>query len=129
MTKTRTSDAGTDIKADESCVIMPGGHAAIDTGVIIIGEPGKYCRLAERSGLALKNGIKLGGGIIDEEYRGTVKVIMFNFGSEPFAVHAGDRIAQVIIEEFDTALFTEVATDEILLSTSRGDRGFGSSGK
>ncbi|MDD4247561.1 MAG: dUTP diphosphatase [Methanosarcina sp.] len=128
LVRSRNSDAGTDIKSNEHVIITPnGGRATVDTGVILLGELGKYCKLAERSGLASKKGILLGGGIIDTEYRGTVKVVMVNTGTEPFEVNIGDKIAQVIIHVYDMAPFIEVA--EIAINqTDRGSKGFGSSG-
>ena len=57
--------------------------------------PGFYGRLAPRSGLAVKKGIHVGAGVIDPDYRGEVRVLLFNLGKEDFAVAAGDRIAQV----------------------------------
>lgn len=128
LVKSRQSDAGTDIKSNEHVILDAyGGRATIDTGVVIIGEPGKYCQLAERSGLASKNGIILGGGVIDSEYRGTVGVVLINTSNHLFEVNVGDKIAQVVIHNIDLTPFELYESTEID-ETSRGDKGFGSSG-
>lgn len=84
--------------------------------------------LAPRSGLALKNGIDVGAGVIDYDYRGNVGVILFNHNDSEFVVKEGDRIAQLILEKIVMADPVEVAADEDLPSTERGSGGFGSTG-
>ena len=59
--------------------------------------PGTYARIAPRSGLAIRNFIDVGAGVVDSDYRGEIKVILFNHSAEDFAVQAGDRIAQLIL--------------------------------
>jgi dUTP pyrophosphatase len=86
---------------------------------------GHYGRVAPRSGLAWKKSIDVGAGVIDEDYRGNVGVILFNFGDEDFVIKQGDRVAQLILEKISTPEVEEV--DE-LPETSRGDGGFGSTG-
>ena len=81
--------------------------------------------VAPRSGLAYKKGIDVGAGVIDEDYRGEVGVILFNFGEEDFEVAPGDRIAQLILERIATP-DVEVVSD--LDATDRGAGGFGSTG-
>ena len=88
------------------------------------GTPGPR-RVAPRSGLAYKKGIDVGAGVIDEDYRGEVGVILFNFGEEDFEVAPGDRIAQLILERIATP-DVEVVAD--LDATDRGAGGFGSTG-
>jgi len=80
-----------------------------------------------RSGLAAKNGVTVlnSPGTIDSDYRGEVKVILINLGSEPFAIAHGDRIAQLIVAPVEQAQFHVV---ESLSSTQRGQGGFGSTG-
>lgn len=82
-------------------------------------------RVAPRSGLAAKHSIHTGAGVIDADYRGPVKVILFNFCDKDFAVAKGDRIAQLIIERIYTP---EVAVVEKLPESVRGAGGFGSTG-
>ena len=86
---------------------------------------GNYGRIAPRSGLAAKNFIDIGAGVIDSDYRGEVKVLLFNFNTTPFTVNVGDRIAQLIIEKYTRTTIEEV---EDLDATVRGEGGFGSTG-
>lgn len=72
------------------------------TGFAIAIPPGTYARIAPRSGLALKKMIDVGAGVVDEDYRGEVGVVMFNFGEEDFVIKKGDRIAQMILERIMT---------------------------
>ena len=87
--------------------------------------PLTYGRVAPRSGLAYKKGIDVGAGVIDEDYRGEVGVILFNFGEEDFEVAPGDRIAQLILEKISMVGLKEV---DDLDQTDRGAGGFGSTG-
>ena len=87
---------------------------------------GNYGRVAPRSGLACKNFIDVGAGVVDSDYRGEVKVLLFNFGEQEFKVNPGDRIAQLIIEKYTRTEIEEVADD--LDNTVRGAGGFGSTG-
>lgn len=80
---------------------------------------------ASRSGLAWKHSIDVGAGVIDADYRGPVRVILFNHSDVDFEVKAGDRISQLIIEKIITPDVVEV---ESLDSTQRGEGGFGSTG-
>ena len=83
------------------------------------------CLLAPRSGLAVKNFIDTGAGVVDYDYRGNVGVVLFNHGDEDFAVSRGDRVAQLILERISMAGAEEV---EELSDTARGAGGFGSTG-
>ncbi len=98
------------------------------TGVAIALPPGYEAQVRPRSGLALKYGVTLLNtpGTIDSDYRGEIKVIMVNLGKAPFRIRDGDRIAQLIIQQVEQGRFLEV--DE-LPSTSRGEGGFGHTGK
>jgi hypothetical protein len=92
----------------------------------VIGIPGNtYARVAPRSGLALKSGITVGAGVVDSDYRGEIKVLLFNHGTEPFEVTHGMRITQLILENYSSLPIVQVDT---LLETQRGDSGFGSTG-
>lgn len=86
---------------------------------------GTYGRVAPRSGLASKHGIDTGAGVIDADYRGPVKVLLFNFGEKEFEINEGDRVAQLIVERIYTP---EVVVVEELEETVRGAGGFGSTG-
>lgn len=86
---------------------------------------GCYGRVAPRSGLAAKNFIDVGAGVIDEDYRGNVGVVLFNHAAVPFEIKKGDRIAQLICEQIFYPTIEEVETLSI---TERGAGGFGSTG-
>lgn len=106
--------------------IPPGARRLIKTGISIEIPRGTYARVAPRSGLAYKSGIDVMAGVIDEDYRGDVGVILINLGSGDFVVKHGDRIAQLIIEQYMPCLPIEVSE---LDTTNRGAGGFGSTGK
>ena len=105
---------------------MPArGKALIGTGLAFSIPVGNYGRIAPRSGLAVKNSIHVGAGVVDADYRGEVKVLLFNHSDVEFSINEGDRIAQMIIEKYT---LTELAEVENLGETERGAGGFGSTG-
>jgi dUTP pyrophosphatase len=120
--------AGLDVVAAEELTLAPGERHAVATGFAIAIPPGYEVQVRPRSGLALKNGITCLNtpGTIDEDYRGEVKVILANLGSEPFAVKRGERIAQLVPAPVLKASFREVTQ---LGETTRGIGGFGSTGQ
>jgi dUTP pyrophosphatase len=120
--------AGLDIVAAEDVTLAPGQRHAVATGFAISIPHGYEVQVRPRSGLALKHGITCLNtpGTIDEDYRGEVKVILANLGSEPFAVRRGERIAQLVPASVLKADFREV---EALSETERGAGGFGSTGQ
>jgi dUTP pyrophosphatase len=103
------------------------GRHAVATGLALAIPDGYEVQVRPRSGLALKHGITLPNtpGTIDSDYRGELKCIMINLGSEPFEIKRGDRIAQLILAPVQTGRMIEV--DE-LDETVRGAGGFGSTG-
>jgi len=118
--------AGHDSYTLEEVLIPARGQKLVRTG-IVIGIPQRtYARIAPRSGLAYKESIGIGGGVIDADYRGDVKLIMMNHGNKGYQVQEGDRIAQMIIEKIDTSGMMEVDSLQI---TDRGNKGFGTSAK
>ena len=118
--------AGFDLYAyGEKTVVPARGKACISTGIAMAIPLGNYGRIAPRSGLAAKNSIDVGAGVIDADYRGEVKVLLFNLSDVDFEVKAGDRIAQLIIEKYTPTQIMEV---EELSETNRGEGGFGSTG-
>jgi dUTP pyrophosphatase len=123
-----SGSAGLDVVAAEDLTLTPGQRHAVATGFAIAIPPGFEVQVRPRSGLALKHGITCLNtpGTIDEDYRGEVKVILANLGSEPFEVRRGERIAQLVPAPVLKAEFREV---EELGETSRGAGGFGSTGK
>lgn len=120
--------AGLDVVAAEELILAPGQRHAVATGFAIAIPEGYEVQVRPRSGLALKYGITCLNtpGTIDHDYRGEVKVILANLGSEPFAVRRGERIAQLVPAPVLKAAFLEV---EELGETARGAGGFGSTGQ
>ena len=120
--------AGLDVVAAEDLTLAPGQRHAVATGFSIAIPPGYEVQVRPRSGLALKHGITCLNtpGTIDEDYRGEVKVILANLGSDPFEIRRGERIAQLVPAPVLTAQFREVAE---LSETGRGAGGFGSTGR
>ena len=120
-------DAGMDIRSIEELAIEPGARALVHTGLVMVLPPGYEAQVRPRSGLALKNCVTVLNtpGTIDEGYRGEIGVILANFGSEPFKVEKGAKIAQMVIAPCTRAEIAE--TDEVD-DTVRGTGGFGSSG-
>jgi dUTP pyrophosphatase len=122
------TDAGADLYSVEDCVIQPLERKVVATGIRIKIPDGYYGRIAPRSGLAVKQGVDVLAGVLDSAYTGEIKVVLLNTDkSNTFFVKAGDRIAQLIIEDHFNFDFVEVVED--LEVTDRGDKGFGSSGK
>ena len=122
--------AGADICAflSEPVTIKKGERAMIGTGLSFSIPFGYEIQVRPRSGLAAKNGVTVLNtpGTIDSDYRGEVKVILINLGSEDFVAKNGDRIAQIVVAPVTLARFEKVsALDE----TERGSGGFGSTGK
>ena len=116
---------GYDLYSIDAVVIPPKHRALLSTGIAVVLPPGVYGRVAPRSSLALKYGIQVGAGVIDPDYTGEVKVILFNHGHADFEVNKGDRIAQLILEKCDTPEVVEIG---LLEETERGSGGFGSTG-
>ena len=121
--------SGLDLRAclDEPVSIEPGSNALIATGLALEIPLGFEGQVRPRSGLALKHSIMVvnSPGTIDADYRGELKVILGNFGSEPFMINGGDRIAQLVICPVVQAQVVEVET---LSDTERNAGGFGSTG-
>lgn len=121
-------DAGADLVSTEAFVLQPGERRLVGTGLRIALPDGFVAFVVPRSGLAAKHGITIvnAPGTVDSGYRGEVKVALLNTdASEPYEVHVGDRIAQVIVMPVPRVTFTRV--DELPESV-RGVGGFGSSG-
>ncbi|CAH1164186.1 unnamed protein product [Phaedon cochleariae] len=124
-TKGSTKAAGYDLKSASDVVVPARGKALVDTGLKIELPVGCYGRVAPRSGLAVKNFIDVGAGVVDEDYRGILKVVLFNHSDNDFEVKSGDRIAQLICEKI---YYPELEEVEELTETVRGEGGFGSTG-
>ena len=122
--------SGMDLMAyiNEPVLIMPQKSKLIPTGLSLAIPNNTEIQIRPRSGLALKNNISILNtpGTIDSDYRGEIKVILYNHGSKDFKVNNGDRIAQMVLVPIIKSTFEEV---ENLPETIRGDGGFGSTGK
>ncbi|XP_046972273.1 deoxyuridine 5'-triphosphate nucleotidohydrolase [Vanessa cardui] len=117
--------AGFDLKSAYDYKVPAKGKELVKTDLQIELPTGCYGRVAPRSGLAVKNFIDVGAGVIDEDYRGNVGVVLFNHSDEDFVVKKGDRIAQLICEVIFHPDLLEV---ENLTETKRAAGGFGSTG-
>jgi dUTP pyrophosphatase len=117
--------AGYDLAAAYGCTIPARGKGLVKTDLQMAIPDNCYGRIAPRSGLAWKNFIDVGAGVIDADYRGNVGVLLFNLGEADFEVHPGDRVAQLILERISTPEVQEVGE---LPDTDRGAGGFGSTG-
>jgi dUTP pyrophosphatase len=122
--------AGMDIRAnlDVDVVLKPGERKLVPTGLYISLPMGYEAQMRPRSGLALKSGISLVNtpGTIDADYRGEIGIILINLSSESFTIHDGDRISQMVVKQYETVEWLECET---LDETSRGEGGFGHTGK
>ncbi len=122
--------AGMDIRAflKESVVIKPMHRMLIPTGLFMEIPVGYEAQIRPRSGLALKHGVTVlnSPGTIDADYRGEIKILLINFGSEDFEISGGDRIAQMIIASHEQPKMIQTAE---LNETNRGTGGYGSTGK
>ena len=126
----RTSaSAGLDLAAavDEAVLIPVGGRALIPTGFAVALPAGHEGQVRPRSGLAVEHGVTVlnAPGTIDADYRGEIKVLLVNFGDQPFTVTRGMRIAQLVVAPVAAARLVEATT---LDATHRGKAGFGSTG-
>ncbi|XP_023012863.2 deoxyuridine triphosphatase [Leptinotarsa decemlineata] len=124
-TKGSLKAAGYDLRSAFDITVPARGKALVDTGLKIELPEGCYGRIAPRSGLAVKNFIDVGAGVVDEDYRGVLKVVLFNHSDTDFEVRSGDRIAQLICEKIYYPVLEEV---QELTATERGEGGFGSTG-
>jgi len=125
LTKGSGFAAGHDIYALTDGLIPAKGQTMVETGIAIGLPEGTYGRLAARSGMASKMGIAVGGGVIDADYTGEIKVIFRNHGEADCVYIAGDRVAQLIVERIANTDAMEV---DHLGITERAKMGFGSSG-
>ncbi|HYO99906.1 MAG TPA: dUTP diphosphatase [Pyrinomonadaceae bacterium] len=117
--------AGLDLCSVEDVTLAAGARAAVRTGLSVAIPEGFYGRIAPRSGLAVNYGLDVLAGVIDSDYRGEILCALVNHGHETFALEAGQRIAQLIIEAIITP---EPAWADALDETARGAGGFGSTG-
>jgi dUTP pyrophosphatase len=121
--------AGMDVCAavEAETIINPNSTVLIPTGFIIELPQGYEAQIRPRSGMAIKHsiGILNSPGTIDSDYRGEVKIILTNFGAEPFTIRRGDRVAQMVVSKFERVQWAVASS---LLESARGDGGFGHTG-
>lgn len=121
-------DAGADLHSAVDLTLEPGERALVPTGIAMVLPEGHVALVHPRSGLAARHGISIvnAPGTIDAGYRGEVKVCLVNTDPhEAFTIRRGDRIAQLVVQRFETALFLEV---DVLADSARGAGGYGSTG-
>lgn len=128
LTKAHPTDAGLDLPSAENIKLCPGERHAVSTGIRLQLPHGTSAEILPRSGLALKEGITVlnAPGLIDQNYRGEIKVILINHGKTAKHITKGDRIAQLVIRQ---TVPVELIKTTHLDETDRGANGFGSSGR
>ena len=122
--------SGLDIYADidDDQILKPGEHRVVPTGIALTVPKGYEIQVRPRSGLAAKNGISIvnSPGTIDADYRGEIKIILFNHGNKNFMINNKDRIAQMVLTPI---IKMELEETNELPESIRGEGGFGSTGK
>lgn len=122
-------DAGVDLVTTVDAVVPPGERVLLPTGIALALPPGHAAFVHPRSGLAVRHGVSLvnAPGTVDAGYRGELQVSLVNLDPrEAVVLHRGDRIAQLVVQRVEHAVFHEVDT---LPGSDRGEGGFGSSGR
>lgn len=119
-------DAGCDLFATESVTLYPGERGQVPTGLALELPLGYVSLIWDKSGISHKGGIKTLGGVIDSGYRGEIMIGVINLGNEAYTFEKGHKVAQMLIQKIETPTFEEVIE---LSDTSRGEGGFGSTGK
>jgi len=125
------SAAGADLRAalEEPLTIGPRSRAAVPTGIRVAIPDGYEGQVRPRSGLAIRHGVTVlnAPGTIDADYRGEIRVLLYNTSDHPYTINDGDRVAQLVVAPVVRARF--VPSDEGLASSQRGEGGFGSTGR
>lgn len=123
-TRAHPSDAGLDLLSPVTCWLHPGHHIMIDTGVHVEIPDGHVGLITSKSGLMSK-GIT-SRGTIDSSFRGSIKAVLYNHGSEGYLIHEGDKITQLVIMPI---IIPELELVDELSETDRNEAGFGSTGR
>lgn len=119
-------DAGMDLFVSGEVVLKPGEFVGVPTGVALEIPEGFVGLIWDKSGLAINNGLKTLGGVVDAGFRGEVKVGMINLSGKEYKIEKGHKVAQMLIQKIEIPEIVEVSE---LSDTSRGVGGFGSTGK
>ena len=119
-------DAGLDLYSRTTVSLLPGERASVGTGICIELPEGFVGLVWDKSGLSHTHGLKTVGGVIDATYRGEVMVGIMNLSQGPYCIEKGHKIAQLLIQKIENA---DIEIIDDLSDTSRGESGFGSSGK
>lgn len=123
--KAHATDAGIDIYSNETYTLKPGEVHAFATGIAAEFPHGYVALIWDRSSLGVA-GIHRLAGVIDSGYRGEWKIVLLNTTDKPYSIELGEKIAQVILQKFEP---TKIVSVKQLADSSRGKKGFGSSGK
>ena len=119
-------DAGMDLFALEDTVLAPGELKAVKTGISMEIPDGHVGLIWDKSGIAIKEGLKVMGGVVDSGYRGEIMVGMVNLSKKEYRFEAGHKVAQMLIQKVE---HPEIVEASELTETKRGAGGFGSTGK
>jgi dUTP pyrophosphatase len=128
LTAPAPGDAGYDIRSNEQRVVQPGEQVLVATGLHVEIPLGYVGIIKDRSSVA-RAGMRTAAGVIDASYRGEVRVLMENRGTEPFTINVNDRIVQMLVLPVYAEAAEQVESLEVLSSTERGAGGFGSTGR
>jgi len=126
-TRANRHAAGFDLYAITGAELPPWSRLLVPTGIAVSLPRGTYGRIAPRSGLASKQGVAIMAGVVDNDYRGEIHVLLLNASYHFCQLEAGDRIAQLILERYDDD--PDVMVVDTLPGTERGSGGFGSTGR
>ncbi len=118
-------DAGLDLFSVMECVLKGGEARAISTGIQVAIPDGYVGLIWDKSGISLKNVHRL-AGVVDSGYRGEIKIVLTNLSTEAFSIEKGMKIAQMLVQPI---IKVKVVDSEVLDETTRGENGFGSTGK
>lgn len=119
-------DAAFDLSSVDEYVLNPGERVTVKTGLQMEIPKGYWGNIRDRSGVAAKYSVHTLAGVVDSHYRGEIGVVLINLGSENYQIEKGDRVAQMVIQSHETCEIEEVLE---LSETTRGEDGFGSTGK
>jgi len=119
-------DAGMDLCASENTLVKKGERAKVPTGIAMEIPDGYVGLVWDKSGLSMNHGLKTLGGVIDSGYRGEIMIGVVNLGEEDYTIEVAHKVAQILIQKVEAPIIEEV---ENLTESTRGEKGFGSTGK